>query len=80
MLDYLRKRRGADDSRPRLDPVLAGAKATVHPEQERALACALERGLITVMLVATLLCGGFLVFGKVVASIHRIAAALGAVH
>ena len=72
--------RPADRRSPGLEPLLAGMETKVCPERERAVSSALERGLMTVVILAFLLSGGFIFVWEVLAKVHRIASALRVGH
>jgi hypothetical protein len=80
VMDHYASTRPGDRRSPGLEPLPSGTQARVCPERERALSSAMERGAVTVVVVAILLTGG-LVFGReVLANAPRIVASLGVVH
>jgi hypothetical protein len=73
---YVSTRPRADGRPPNLEPLLPGNEAKVSPERERAVSSALERGLVTLVMILGVLCGGFVLMGAFAASVARIGAAL----
>lgn len=78
MWKFLAKRDRGDGRSPNPSAAAAGAKTqVVNPQRERAFSAALERAVITLMLIAGILSGGFLFLWEFLARIGRIAGALG---
>jgi hypothetical protein len=77
MSNQVLTRERTDGRSPGLLTLPGGAEVRVDPGRERAVSSALERALLTLLLILALLCGGILFVREVAAAVGRIGVAVG---